>query len=176
MRQALSLSDLATRLDRIEQQGAVRAVVDEYFDRCDTLGPDSDLAALGDLFTADAIWRGAGNRYVESFGEHRGRAAIMTFLGRYASPRFFKSNVHLLTSEHLVVDQKGATGSWQMLQMPSFSDDSAWLLVAKIRVGLTFADGRWRIADFTTRSLVSKNIEGGWLSNIPLPVPSGENH
>lgn len=176
MTQALSLGDLATRLDRIEQRDAVRAVVEEYFERCDVLGPDSDLAALGDLFTEDAIWRGAGSRYAESFGEHRGRAAIVAFLGRYASPRFFRSNVHLLTSEHLVVDDGTATGSWQMLQMPSFVDESAWLLVAKIEAQLVCADDRWRIAAFTTRNLISKNIEGGWLSGIPLPVPSGDDH
>lgn len=176
MTQALTLTDLAARLDRIEQRDAVRALVDEYFERCDMLGPDSDLAALGKLFTEDAIWRGAGHRYAGSFGEHRGRAAIIAFLGRYASPRFFKSNVHLLTSEHLIVDGHAATGSWQMLQMPSFVDESAWLLVAKIEVQLIYADGRWRIAAFTTRNLISKNIDGGWLSSSVIPVPSGEDH
>jgi SnoaL-like domain len=176
MTQALPLSELVSRLDRIEQRDAVRAVVDEYFERCDMLGPDSDLVALGDLFTEDAIWRGAGSHYAESFGEHHGRSAIVAFLGRYASPRFFKSNVHLLTNEHVVVNDHRAIGSWHMLQLPSFVDESAWLLVAKIEAQLVCADDQWRIAMFTTRNLISKNIEGGWMSNIPLPVPSGDNH
>jgi ketosteroid isomerase-like protein len=176
MTQPLSLADITARLDRLEQRDAVRAVVDEYFERCDLLGPNSDIVALGALFTQDAVWRGAGSRYAKSFGEHRGRAAIIAFLSRYASPRFFESNVHLLTSERLVVNAETATGTWQMLQMPSFVDGSAWLLVAKIEVQLTYADGGWRISAFTTRNLISKNIEGGWQASSILPVPSGEDH
>jgi hypothetical protein len=168
--------DLQRRLDRLEQREAVGAVVDEYFSRCDSLSPESDLEALGGLFATDAVWRGSGSRYGASFGEHRGRDAIVAFLGKYASPPFFRSNVHLLANERITIADGTANGHWQMMQMPSFADGSAWLLVAAIEVELVRTEARWHISSFTTRNLVSRKIEGGWSSADALPVPQGDQH
>jgi len=170
------LDDLRSRVERLEQREAVSAVVDEYFSRCDALTPDSDLEALGSLFTRDAVWRGSGSRYGTSFGEHCGRAAIIRFLGGYASSQFFTANVHLLANESVTITGGDAKARWQMVQMPSFADGSAWLLVAAIEVELVRTNDRWLIARFTTRNLVSRKIEGGWSATEALPVPQGEIH
>lgn len=170
------LEGLQRRLDHLEDREAVGAVMDEYFARCDALAPDSDLDALGHLFTIDAVWRGGGSRYGASFGEHCGRDAIVAFLGGYAASRFFAVNVHLLANERVTVADDTASGRWQMVQMPSFADGSAWLLVAAIEVELVRTNDRWLITGFTTRNLVSKKIEGGWSATEALPIPQGEIH
>lgn len=169
-----ALQELRSRLDRLERRDTVRAVVDEYFSRCDDLRPDSDLEALGDLFAPDATWRGGGSRYGASFGEHVGRDAIVAFLGSYASPQFFRSNVHLLANEHVSIADDLAVGRWQMVQMPSFADGSDWLLVAAIEIQLIHRQARWLIASFSTRNLLSRRIGGGWSSTEALPVPQGD--
>jgi hypothetical protein len=53
------LASLARRVARLEAEGAIRLVVATYFRLCDTLGPDTDWAAMEALFTRDAVWAGA---------------------------------------------------------------------------------------------------------------------
>jgi hypothetical protein len=166
---------LRGRLACLEAEAAARRVMADYMRLCDRLDGDTDMAALGALFTADAVWAGSGARYGASFGGHHGRAAILRMLDRYRGPvPHFSLNVHFLTSERLLAEPSGdaVEGSWIMLQTSAFSQGGAHLTAARVSAGFRREDATWRIARFATENLFGRPIAGGWDSEAPLPVPA----
>lgn len=164
---------LEQRVARLEAEGAIRLVVATYFRLCDTLGPDTDWAAMEALFTRDARWEGQG-RYRSAFGRHEGRGAIITMLRTYADPPHFVLNAHYLASEIIAVrDESSASASWMMLQVSTYRDGRSDLRSAAIAVEMAREEGQWRIARFITQNIFSRDV-GPWNDEAPISVPTQE--
>ncbi|MCO5978709.1 nuclear transport factor 2 family protein [Ideonella oryzae] len=179
---AQRLVELEDRLERFEDAAAIRACVHRYMALCDRLDATTPMDALLDCFTEDAIWAGKGARYGESFGGHRGRAAIGAMLGAYRGslpgedgpqrPPHFAFNAHFLCSELITpTGADTARAEWTMLQTSTFADGRAHLNAAQLTLQMRRdTDGHWRIAHFETENLLSRPVDH-WHSDTALPVP-----
>jgi len=166
------LAIILRRLEALEAEGAIRRVIARYMELCDTLGPDTPMDELGELFTRDALWAGKGARYGAAFGGHSGRAAIVAMLDAYRGPvPHFAFNAHYLSSETITVDGQSATGSWMMLQCSTYADGRSDLRSARLSVGFAQEEGAWRIARFETENLLSRAVDR-WSDEAPIPVPT----
>ncbi|GAA4217511.1 nuclear transport factor 2 family protein [Sagittula sp. NFXS13] len=169
------MSDLApilARLDRLEAESACRRCLSDYMDICDRLDGDTDLGALGALFTTDAVWGGAGDRYAKDFGSHKGRDAIVAWLGAFCTtPPHFAMNAHFLSSEAITHTNTGLTGRWLMLQTPTFHDGQSFLMAARLEIDFAHEDGAWRMDRFSTRNLYARPV-GDWNAPIQIPAPA----
>lgn len=167
------IAKLQSQVHALEAESVIRRVVARYMEICDDLKPDTPMEELGSLFCKDAVWTGSGKKYSDAFGGHKGREAIVTFLQGYCEPTpHFAGNVHFLTSESLYVRGKRASGSWVMLQTPSFASGESFVLAARLNLNFAFEEGAWRISQFSTTNLFGRPIDGGWHSNAPIPTPS----
>ena len=180
LRQAVQA--LAQRLAVFEDALAIRSCVQRYMALCDRLDASTDMDALADCFTEDALWLGAGARYQAAFGGHQGRAAIVAMLGRYrgsapgvspAQPPHFSFNAHFLCNEQITATGPDrALACWQMLQTSSFNAGGSHLSAAQLTLQMARgADGRWRIARFETENLLSRPVSS-WHTSAALPVPT----
>lgn len=166
------LEQLQQRLTALESEKAIRACISRYMDLCDHLDSQTPLDELGNLFTTDARWQGKGARYASRFGGYDSRAAIVQMLAKYcAEPSHFALNVHFLTSELILVDGHEAHGSWNMIQVSSFSAGGAHLNSARLEVDFRQEDGVWRMAGFQTENRFSRPVSH-WNSDDTLPVPA----
>jgi hypothetical protein len=163
---------LLARLDALESQVAIRAVMADYMRLCDHLDASTPMEELGDLFTPDAVWEGIGARYGKAFGGHHGRDAIVAMLDRYRDPPHFSMNAHFLTSETITVDGNAAQGQWMMLQTSTYSTGSSDLRSARLRVSFARQTSRWRISRFQTENIFSRPVDR-WDGGAALPVPHG---
>jgi hypothetical protein len=190
---AAGLAELTARVEQLEAQVAIRAVMTDYMRICDRLDARTPLHELGELFTPDAAWIGKGSRYGAAFGSHRGRAAILAMLGAYCDPPHFAFNAHYLTSETIQVAAETAHGEWLMLQTSTYATGASDLRSARLRVdflrrprasaptadrsmapakGLspTHSPGLWQISRFETENLFSRPIDR-WDDPTPVLVP-----
>ena len=155
------LETLLDRLDRLEAENAARRVMARYMELCDQPDDGYDIAALGDLFTKDAVWEGSGSKYSVAFGRHIGRRAIMDFIDSFRRPPHFALNVHYLTSESISTDESGVAGRWVMLQLSRYPDGKSSMLGARLDVRFALEHGAWRIARFQTENLFSAPWDRG---------------
>ena len=166
------IAKLQAQVNVLEAESAIRRVVSRYMEICDDLTPDAPLEELGALFCKEAVWVGSGKKYSKAFGGHKGRKAIISFMETYCAPTpHFASNVHFLTSESLYVRGQKATGSWVMLQTPSFANGESFVLAARLNLEFSYEDDAWRISKFSTTNLFGRPIDGGWHSKAPIPTP-----
>jgi len=166
-----AFAGVLARLDRLESESAIRALVARYFDLCDHLDAAGAIAELGTLFSEDAVWTGTGARYGAAFGGHSGRAAIVAMLSRYVGPPpHFTLNAHFLGSERITVDGDRAEGRWLMLQTSTYASGSSDLRAAALRLAFARLAGGWCIARFETENLFSRQVDG-WDDQAPIPVP-----
>lgn len=165
------LDALLNRVDALESEQSIRACINHYMDLCDHLNPDTPLDVLGDLFTEDAKWEGKGARYSKSFGGYESRDSIVSMLAKYTTePAHFALNVHYLSSEVIRVEGDHATGSWNMIQVSTFSVGGSHLNSARLTVSFRRNLGVWRISHFQTENLFSRPV-AGWNDEATLPVP-----
>lgn len=163
---------LAERVAALEAESEIRAVVARYMEICDALDADAPMDELGQLFATDAVWQGKGEKYDATFGGHEGRDAIVAFLNTYRAPTpHFAGNLHILGCENVAVDGQRATGTWVMMQTPTFNEGGAFLMAARLNLSFRVEQDRWRIHRFATENLFSRPIEGGWNIDAPIPVP-----
>lgn len=163
---------LTARLASLEAESEIRGVVARYMEICDALDADTPMDELGEIFTTDAQWRGKGDKYGATFGGHEGRDAIVAFLNSYREPNLhFTGNVHFLGCENLTVTGQSGTGTWVMLQTPTFADGGSFVMAARLNLDFRTEDGRWRISTFSTTNLFSRPVEGEWNADVPIPVP-----
>jgi len=164
------LVELRARLDRLESESAIRAVIADYMRLCDQL----DKAAMSELealFTRDAVWAGRGTHYAATFGAHEGREAILAMLDSYRRPQpHFGLNVHVLGSEKILVFGETASATWVMLQASSYSAGGSDLKGARLHLRFAREDGAWRISRFETENLFRRAIDR-WDDAAPTPVP-----
>jgi len=167
---ATLIAELRARIDNLESQAAIRAVMAQYLRLCDRLDASTPMDELAGLFTSDAVWAGAGARYGAAFGGHRGRSAIVAMFDAYRTPAHFAFNAHFLTSETITVEGNIAHGRWMMLQTSTYSSGSSDLRGAKLTVDFARAQAKWQISRFETENLFSRAIDR-WDDLSPVPVP-----
>lgn len=168
-----TIAQLQLRIQRLEAQVHIRAVVTRYMALCDRLDDSTPLQELAGLFTEDAHWEGKGARYGASFGGYSGRQAIADMFRSYMRvPAHFALNVHFLCCECIEVNAQasGATASWIMLQTSTFANGESHLNAAQLRLAMREVEGQWRISHFQTENLFSRPV-AAWNDAAPLPVP-----
>ncbi|MEP3050980.1 MAG: nuclear transport factor 2 family protein [Erythrobacter sp.] len=165
------LSDILTRLDRLESEAEIRRLVATYFRICDDLGPHTDLAALGAVFAKDAKWQGKG-RYKGAFGGFEGRDAIVKMIGSYCAPEaHFKMTGHFFSAEDIAVNGETATGKWMMLQCSTYKDDTSDLRSAALDMEFLRTAGKWEISLFKTTNIFSRTVDR-WSDSEAINVPA----
>jgi ketosteroid isomerase-like protein len=169
---ATDLAGLMARLDALEAQVDIRALMAGYMHLCEHLDADTPMRQLGALFTPDAEWLGTGARHGTAFGAHRGRAAIVAMLDTYRSPPHFTFNAHYLTSERIEVRGDTALGRWLMLQASTYRDGRSDLRSAQLTVDFSRSEAGWQIARFATENLFSRPMTS-WNDPTPIPIPGG---
>jgi ketosteroid isomerase-like protein len=168
-----ALTALAERLNRLEAEREVRRTFTRYMALCDVPVRPLDGESLAALFATDAIWEGIGKHYENTFGQHRGRDAIVAMLARYLPPTpHFTTNTHFVTAETIDVDADAqhATGRWIMMQASGYVDGRAELIGARLEVDFVPAvdSPRWLIRHFRTERL----FDAPWQVNPRAALPS----
>lgn len=165
-----TLSLLNARLEKLEAESAIRALIARYFQICDDLCPETPLDELGQLFTTDAKWEGKG-RYQQAFGGYEGRGAIVAMIGSYCAPvPHFKMTGHFFSAEDIRVDGDSATGAWMMLQCSTYSDDRSDLRSACLNIDFRCQDQNWKISHFRSTNIFARRVDS-WTDSEDIPVP-----
>lgn len=154
----LQLHALQQQLDQQHAHQTVRNLLARYLQLCDVpllAPPAAGLAVeLGQLFSEDARWEGRGRQYQQKFGHLQGPSAIVSMLLEYLPPSaHFARNVHLLSSEHLVVNGQQAEGHWLMQQISTYADGRSELIIARLQLDFRVEHEQWRISHFRTERL-----------------------
>lgn len=135
---------LAQRVERMEDESAIRRLLIEYGQYLDS----RDYRAYAALFADDGIWTGG-------FGSFTGPAAIEAMLAANlgaAEPGFVnKSNFHMLTNPLIAIDGDRAHVESKYLFWTASPDNRPNPLLAGRYVDeFIKRDGRWKIAHRTT--------------------------
>ena len=158
---------------RLEAEGDIRRLAARYMRLCDEPEPDESGASFAELFTEDAIWEGLGAKAGQEFNRVAGRQTLLDWFGTLRIPghHLHKFNIHFLTSEsiHIDDDRSGAEGRWVMFQTTLLADGKAELRMARIVIRFRVEETQWRIAHFTTRSLMKTALS----QEAALTIASG---
>ncbi|MEU3620252.1 nuclear transport factor 2 family protein [Streptomyces sp. NPDC006872] len=135
----------------------VMSTLTRYLQLCDVPGPDgAEGGELGDLFTDDAVWEGAGPKYGEKFGRTQGRQPIIDMISAYLPPHsHFQENLHLLFPGNIELSESTARGSWLMQQLSRYESGAAEMMVARLDVTFRLDERRALIQRFRTEQLFS---------------------
>jgi SnoaL-like domain len=156
------VSEIERRLARLEAEADIRRLAARYMRLCDEPEPDEAGADFAEVFTEDAIWEGLGAKAGQEFKRVEGRNKLINWFATLRVPGHYlhKFNVHFLTSESILVDNdcSGAEGRWIMFQTTLLATGQAELRMARIVIRFRVEHGVWRIAHFTTRSLLKTEM------------------
>lgn len=137
---------------------------------CDEPEPDEAGADFAALFTEGAIWEGLGAKAGQEFKRVEGRGNLLDWFATLRVPghHLHKFNIHFLTSESILVDHDCCTaeGRWVMFQTTLLDSGHAELRMARIIIRFRVEEGGWRIAHFTTRSLLKSALSDGAAQRI----------
>jgi hypothetical protein len=102
------LSSLQERLDRVESEREIQALVYRYAELCDAA---YDPDGLAELFTLDATWSSRSKDGSVDFGHHQGREAIRAFFAG-VSADLGPMTLHYLLSPRVEIgpDRDSAAG------------------------------------------------------------------
>ena len=162
------------RLRSLEAEKEVRQCMTTYMRLCDQLGVESELSALTELFSEEAVWQGKGKRYAKTFGRYEGRDAIGNMFSTYTkTPAHFELNAHFLCNELIDIDiaNGSAKGSWMLIQPSSFSSGKSQLSCAYISAEFSLINDAWLISAFTTENIFSRPMADPWNNAAALSVP-----
>ena len=143
----------AQRLAALEAEAAIRRVAARYMALCDEPPTAAPGPSFEDLFTADLVWEGVGQKASAEFARIEGRNALLGWFDTWRNPPKYALNLHFLTSEAIDVAGTKATGTWMMFQAAVRRSGEGELRVARISILFRQDEGSWRIARFQTESL-----------------------
>ncbi len=156
------MNEIERRLARLEAEADIRRLTARYMRLCDEPEPDETGATFAELFTEDAIWEGLGAKAGQEFNRVEGREKLLNWFATLRIPgqHLHLFNVHFLTSESILVDHdcNGAEGRWVMFQTTLLANGQAELRMARIVIRFRVEQAEWRIAHFTTRSLLKTRL------------------
>jgi SnoaL-like domain len=144
---------IASRLDRLESEREIQALVHRYAELCDAAYDPDGLAAL---FTEDATWSSRTRDGSVDFGRYEGREAIRAFFAG-ASKGLGPMTLHYLLAPRIELAEDGvlATGVCYLLAIldqrpaaapPGSSDRERVLLGGVYSHRFRRVDGRWLIS------------------------------
>ena len=161
------------RLDRLESEHEIHALVHRYAELCDAA---YDPDGLADLFTEDATWSSRTRDGSVDFGRYEGREAIRAFFAG-ASKDLGPMTLHYVLAPRIELAEDGvsATGVCYLLAIldqrpassaPGSTDRERVLLGGVYSHRFSRIDGRWLIS----RSACDLSLEEP-LRNVPSPTP-----
>jgi hypothetical protein len=161
------------RLDRLESESEIRALVHRYAELCDAA---YDPDGLADLFTEDATWSSRTRDGSVDFGRYEGREAIRGFFAG-ASTDLGPMTLHYLLAPRVELAENGesATGVCYLLAIldqrpaaspPGSADRERVLLGGVYSHRFRRVGGRWLISG----SACDLSLEEP-LRSAPLPTP-----
>lgn len=161
------------RLERLESEREIRALVHRYAELCDAA---YDADGLADLFTGDAVWSSRTRDGSVDFGRYEGREAIRKFFAG-ASTDLGPMTLHYLLAPRVELAEDGAsaTGVCYLLAIleqrppssaPGSADRERVLLGGVYSHRFRRVDGRWLISG----SACDLSLEQP-LRSAPSPTP-----
>ncbi|MFX4728782.1 nuclear transport factor 2 family protein [Acinetobacter baumannii] len=169
----VDMTKLLLHLEQLKAQQEIRNCINRYMEICDALDAHTDLNELMNLFDAECIWEGIGEKYAKTFGRYDSWQAIYNMFKSYTQQEsHFVMNAHFLSSEQIYIEQDRAHASWLMLQTSTFRDERSHLNAAKLTVHFQQqVEGMWKIKHFQTENIFSRPVSH-WNSSEELPVPN----
>jgi SnoaL-like domain len=162
-RECILLSPIEARLAHLEAEADIRRLAARYMRLCDEPEPNETGADFAALFTEDAIWEGLGAKAGQEFKRVEGRSTLLDWFATLRVPGQYlhRFNIHFLTSESICIDTDclAAEGRWTMFQTTLLASGSAELRMARIVIRFRVEQDLWRIAHFTTRSLLKTMLD-----------------
>lgn len=164
-----TLEDLIQKVNRLEADREIRAVMAEYLYRVDRSEP---AEAIAELFTEDAVWEARG--HLAEFGTTQGRRAIADmFAGLPGSLPF---TAHFVTNPVVVVSEDATTarGRWHTLELATTADPSEQLVMVAwydndfVRVGDTWQIHHVRYEDSVVFPYADGWIDTRYISSLTL--------
>ena len=160
----MSDRELERRIELLEDERAIQALVHRYATLCDQrYAPDP----LAELFTEDAVWSSASPDGSLDFGTRHGREAIRE-LFRDVTARIAQPTMHMMSAPEIDVapDRESATGRWYaivLLTMEEGPEQQAGVLM----LGATYAHDYRRVGGVWRFSRVAATLD------FHLPVGAG---
>jgi hypothetical protein len=181
---AREVAALRAEVDALRAEGAARRLLGRYMFLCDAPLPEPGMSssqrceAIGELFSADAVWEGVGGTHGAQFGRKVGPAAIAAhmsdFFGGRAPAMAF--NTHYLCTESLTASGDAAQGTWVQFQPWVFDDGSSVLRSSRLHVRFADTEDGWRITHYRTENLFVADLPAHWatsmISQSELMTPS----
>ncbi len=79
----VDMTKLLLHLEQLKAQQEIRNCINRYMEICDALDAHTDLNELMDLFDAECIWEGIGEKYAKTFGRYDSWQAIYNMFKSY---------------------------------------------------------------------------------------------
>lgn len=147
------MTDLESRVRRLEDVEAIRRLKLRYAELCDDGYQPEGLAGL---FATDGVWDGG-----EAYGVYEGREAIAGYWKACGDAIPFA--IHLITNHQVDVEVLGerATGDCRLFQPMTLEGKPVW---AAVRYDETYRveDGEWRFARMRLTTLMLAPHAEGW--------------
>jgi hypothetical protein len=170
-----ALAALQSQVARLEAESAARRLLARYMFLCDSplpeagMAPEDRAAAIGALFTEDAMWQGVGGAHGAQFGAHRGPAEIAAHMRKFyaaENPRQI-FNTHYLTAEQLFAESGDrAEGNWVQFQPWVYDDGSSLIRSSRLHVRFRKTDAGWRISHYRTENLFIGKLPDNWAQTL----------
>jgi hypothetical protein len=157
---------LSTRLAQLESEAEIRRLGARYAALCDEPPAAVPVKSFEELFTADCVWEGIGQKAASEFARVEGRERLIAWFGAMRDAQHYAFNVHLLTSEQIEVNAGSARGTWVMFQVATQQGDLGELRIARLHCRFRLDEAQWRIAHFQTESLLRLDMDTARLSAL----------
>ena len=164
------VANLQRQVSELKAEAEARKQLGRYMFLCDSplpeagMAPENRAAAIGDLFTDDAIWEGVGGTHGAQFGQHIGPAAIAAHMGRFYAARDPRQvfNTHYVCSEQVWATAEGAEGQWVQFQPWIYDDGTALIRSSRLHVRFRETEKGWKISHYRTESLFIADLPSNW--------------
>ena len=151
----MDLAELERRITRIEDVEAIKQLKARYCEICDD---DHDPDRIGDIFTEDGVWHGAG------MGPAEGRAAIRELFVGFQ--RRISYSQHMVMNPIIEVDRAVAHSKWYFFGAFTFheNNEARWL-AARYHEDYAKVNGTWKIKHLRVRGPhMNAAYAKGWAS------------
>jgi hypothetical protein len=159
-KQQITLEDLADRLQRLEDKGAIEHLLVLYAQGSDK---QNDPDIMVPLFTEDGVFEvGSG------YGTYIGHPAIRKFLE--GAPDIIKWSLHYMISPHIEIGPDGQTAKvfcylWEMANMENSKGELEPVLIGGTyhNDAVKLPNGEWRFNHVRLRMEIMSPFYEGWV-------------
>jgi len=148
-----AVTDLTTRLRRMEDLEAIKQLKALYCEICDD---NHDPERIVTIFTEDAIWEGRGIAHAQ------GHAEIRALFERFRDSITFSQ--HMVMNPRITIDGNRANATWYFLGPFTFAvgNQAKWQ-AARYHEDYIKQDGVWKIQHLRIKGpTMSADYETGW--------------